>query len=111
MKAIARERMKVGTAVMALCLGIPVMAQADSSYDYRDRSDVVTRGWSDSSSYYDADRDRYNDNRGFYTDQYGDLDTMEDQEKNHRYRPEGYVTQDGYRSTASTRTPRHPNDL
>jgi osmotically-inducible protein OsmY len=112
MKLIAKERMKVGTAVMALCLGLPVMAQADSSYDYRDRSHVDTRGWSD-SRYYDADRDRNrdrnNDNRGYYTDQYGDLDTMEDQDNNHRYRGEGYVTQDGYRSTASH--PRNPNDL
>ncbi|HSF10103.1 MAG TPA: BON domain-containing protein [Nitrospirales bacterium] len=109
MKFIAKERMKVGTAVMALCLGIPVLAQADSSYDYRDRSHVDTRGWSD-SRYYDADRDRNNDRR-FYTDQYGDLDTMENQDNNHRYRGEGYVTQDGYRSTASSGNLQYPNDL
>ncbi len=110
MKAIARERMKLGTAVMALCLGMPVMAQAASSYDYRDRSDVDPRGRFDSRSY-DADRDRDNDNRQFYTDQYGDLDTMEDQKKDNRYRPEGYVTQEGYRSTASSGNLQYPNDL
>ena len=110
MKFISGERMVVGTAVMALCLGVPFMAQAASSYDYRDRSDVDTRGWSYSRSIYDANRDRY-DHRQFYTDQYGDLDTMEDQEKEIGYRGEGYVTQEGYRSTASTRNPRYPNDL
>ncbi|MGP0593666.1 BON domain-containing protein [Nitrospira sp. T9] len=111
MKSQAGERMKMGAAVMALCLGMPVMAQA-GSYDYRDRSDVDTRGWSDYRSY-DANRDR-NDYRQFYTDQYGDLDTMEDQDKYHRYRHEGnegYVTQDGYRSSVSTRSPRYRHDL
>lgn len=109
MKSQAGERMKMGAAVMALCLGMPVMAQAGSSYDYKDRSDVDTRGWSDFRSY-DADRDRY-DNRQFYTDQYGDMDTMEDQDKHYRYRPEGYVTQEGYRSSVSTKSPRYRNDL
>ncbi|WNM62656.1 BON domain-containing protein [Candidatus Nitrospira neomarina] len=108
MKSTAGERMKMGAAAMALCLGMPVMAQAGSSYDYRDRSDVDTRGWSDYRAY-DGDRDRH-DNRQFYTDQYGDLDTMEEQDKHHRSRPEGYVTQDGYRSTASSRNTRNPND-
>ena len=110
MKLIPGERMLAGAAVMTLCLGLPFMAQAASSHDYRDRSEVDTRGWSDSRSIYDANRDRY-DHRQFYTDQYGDLDTMEDQEKDIRYRGDGYVTQEGYRSTASTRNPRYPNDL
>lgn len=110
MKLIPGERIFVGTTVMTLCLGMPFMAQADSSYDYRGRSDVDTRGWSDSRSIYDANRDRH-DKRQFYTDQYGDLDTMEDQERDLSYRDEGYVTQEGYRSTASTRNPRYPNDL
>lgn len=103
--------MLVGTAVMALCLGLPVMAQADSTYDFRDRSDVHPRGWFDSRYDYDADRYRHHDNRQFYTDQYGDLDTMEDQDKDNRYRPEGYVTQDGYRSSVSTTSPRYRNDF
>ncbi len=110
MKLIPEERMLMGSAVMTLCLAMPFMAQAASSFDYRDRSEGDTRGWSDSRSIYDANRDRY-DNRQFYTDQYGDLDTMEDHEKDIRYRGEGYVTQEGYRSTASTRNPRYPNDL
>jgi osmotically-inducible protein OsmY len=109
-----RKIMTIGSAVVTLCLGIPLVAQSGSSFDYTDnryRSDVDPRGWFDSRSNYDANRDRYYDNRQFYTDQYGDLDTVRDQEKDKRYRSEGYVTQEGYRSTASTRNPRYPNDL
>ncbi|GJL58284.1 MAG: hypothetical protein NPIRA03_11410 [Nitrospirales bacterium] len=102
-----RQRMKVGTAVLALSLGMPFMGQAASSYDYGNRD---TRGWSDSRSIYEANRDRP-DKRQFYTDQYGDLDTREDQEHDNRYRREAYVTQDGYRSNVSTNNSRYRHEL
>lgn len=108
MQLRTRQRMEVGTAVLALSLGMPFMGQAASSYDIGSRD---TRGWSDSRSIYDANRDRYPDNRQYYTDQYGDLDTMENQEYENRHRLEGYVTQDGYRSDVSTTSPRYRHEL
>jgi osmotically-inducible protein OsmY len=113
MNVVTGERIIVGTAVMTLCLGMPLMAQAGSSYDYGYRSDHVQRGWSDSRPRDDANRDRYDDGRQFYTDQYGDLDTelYEERKRMAGQRTDGRWTDEGYRSNTSSQTPRYRNEL
>lgn len=83
-----RTAITVGTAVMTLYLGLP-LAQAISSYDH-------TGGRYQSNS---ADGQ-------YYTDQYGDLDVLEDQDRMKRDRSAGYWNREVYRSNASNRNPR-----
>lgn len=123
----SRKVIRIGTAVMTLCLGLPFVSQAGSSYDstdYRNRSDSPQRESGDFRNRYDTPQresgdyrnrnhspqrespdsrsgkndvpiDRYSDDRRYYTDQYGDGDTMRTQENLRRNRSTGNRTDEG----------------
>ena len=110
MNVASRKFMTFGSAVMTLCLGLPFAAQAGSSFDSTGDRYRYGSPYRDKGSHADS-WDRGYNNRGYYTDQYGDLDTVQDQETDKRDRSVGYWTQEGYRSNVSTQNPRYPNDL
>ncbi|MEO8325983.1 MAG: BON domain-containing protein [Nitrospirota bacterium] len=109
----SRKVITVGTAGMILCLGLPFVSQAGSSYestDFRNRSDTSQRESADYRDRYNTPRrespdsrsgkndvaiDRYSDDQSYYTDQYGDRDTMRTQENLKRNRSDDYWTDEG----------------
>lgn len=115
MHVSSRNVITGGVAVMTVCLGFPLMAQAGSSNDYNeyeDRYDTSQREWADSRpGKHDVPIDRRSDNQQYYTDQYGDLDTIRTQENLKRNRSAGNWTNDGYRSNASGQISRNDNEL
>lgn len=101
MHVTAKKMMTVGPAVLILCLGLPVVSQARSSYDsvdYRDRHDSPQPSWGDSRpGRRDVPIDHYSHDNRYYTDQHGDVDTMRTQENRQRNRQSGYRADDRYR--------------
>lgn len=109
----SRRVFRIGTAVMTLCLGLPFVSQAGSSYDstdYRNQNDTPQRESGDYRNRYhspqresadsrsgknDVPIDHYSDDRRYYTDQYGDGDTMRTQENLRRNRSTGNRTDEG----------------
>lgn len=82
---------------MILCMGLPLVSQAgpSDSVDYRDRPNSSQPGWGDSrSGKNDVPINRYSDDRRYYTDQYGDQDTMRTQENLKRNRQGGHRADD-----------------
>ncbi len=109
---VSRKVITIGPAVMILCLGLPFVSQAGSSHDsddYRNRHDTSQRGGDDYRNRHDTSQrggagsrsgkndvpiDQYSDDRRYYTDQFGDGDTMRDQENLRRDRSAGHRTDD-----------------
>ncbi|WP_342347604.1 BON domain-containing protein [uncultured Nitrospira sp.] len=109
----SRKVITIGPAVIILCLGLPFVSQAGSSYDstdYRTRYDTPQRESADYRNRYNTPRresadsrsgkndvpiDRYSDDRSYYTDQYGDRDTMRTQENLKRNRSDDNWIDDG----------------
>lgn len=89
MHVTSRKVITIGTAGMILCLGLPFVSQAGSSYDstdYRNRYDTQQRGWGDSrSGKNDVPIDDRNFNDRFSHDRNSNDRFSHDRNSNDRY--------------------------